>query len=101
LLCGLLELFGVLPAAVLRGLLGALGGLLGHLLAALAGLLGGLLDLLGDLVGDLADLLVLHSRGGDRHATRCRAPPNSRPARRLGPVAASATSASASLVVLA
>src|SRR5215217_426555 len=68
LLCGLLELLGVLLTAFLCGLLGAFGGLLRHLLTALAGLLSGLLDLLLDLVRYVAELLVLHPRGGDEHA---------------------------------
>src|SRR6185312_4775188 len=68
LLGGVAELVGVLPAGLLRRLLGALRGLLGDVLAALHGLLPRVLDLILDLVGQRADLLVLDAGGRDEQA---------------------------------
>ena len=77
----LLQPVGLLPSLLLRGLLGAVGGLAGHLLAALHGLLAGLLRLLLDLVGDRAQLLVLHPAGWNKQA---RDEANGHRAERLG-----------------
>src|SRR5690348_10106004 len=68
LLSGVAELVRVLPAGLLRRVLGALCCLLCDVLAALHGLLPRVLDLVLDLVGQRADLLVLDARGRDEQA---------------------------------